>query len=120
MAEGTDKPVRGQDMAAPVQAVTLSGVRYPLKWCNRTARLAEDVYEDVYGRDADYMQILRDLTQHKYRALQACVYAAMIAGGAEMTFEDFDAAFSYDSIDGVREQVQNAVLRMLPDAKAGN
>ncbi len=107
--------VRGRDLAQPAQTVTLSGVQYLLKWGNMQARIAENVYEEQYGRDVDYMVILTELQQQKHRAIQACIYGALIAGGASMPWEEFDETFSYAAIDQLREAALKAVLDTLPE-----
>lgn len=109
------KSIRGRDLAQPAQSVTLDGVTYRLKWCNRQARVAEDVYEEQYGRDMEYMAILGELARNKHRAIQACVYGALIAGGADMDWDTFDELFTYDAIDQLRDVTQKAILDTLPD-----
>lgn len=106
--------VRGRDLAQPAQTITLNGVQYPLKWGNMQARVAETVYEEQYGRDVDYMVILSELQLQKHRAIQACIYGALIAGGASMSWEDFDETFSYAAIDQLREAALKAILDTLP------
>lgn len=107
--------VRGQDLAAPVKSVTLEGTRYELKFSNRAARIAEDVYAEQYGKDASYLDILKDMTALKHRALLALVYGALIAGGADMPYEDFEDKFTYDCIDGLRELIKEGVFEGLPE-----
>lgn len=109
------KPVRGRDLVQPAQTVTLDGKTYPLKWGNKQARVTEQVYEEQYGRDVEYMEIMLELQRQKHRALQACVYGALIAGGCDMDWETFDQLFTYDAIDQLRETIQKAVLDTLPD-----
>lgn len=109
--------MRGRDLVQPAQTVTLDGVQYRLKWGNKQARITEQVYEEQYGRDVEYMQIMEDLKKQKHRALEACIYGAMIAGGAEMDFDRFDELFSYDAIDQLRDVVRQSVLDTLPDPK---
>lgn len=112
---------RGRDLVAPAQTVTLNGITYQLKWCNKQARITEDVYADQMGRDVSYMEILQDLEKRKHRAMQACIYGALIAGGAVMTWEEFDASFNYLAIDQLRDAVRQAVLDTLPDPEtSGN
>ena len=107
--------VRGQDLSAPLKSVTLEGTRYALKFSNRAARIAEDVYAEQYGKDASYLDILKDMTALKHRALLALVYGAMIAGGADMAYEDFEDQFTYDCIDGLRELIRAGVFEALPE-----
>ncbi len=109
------KPVRGRDLVQPAQTVTLEGVTYQLKWGNKQARVTEQVYEEQFGRDVEYMEILSELERQKHRAIQACIYGALIAGGGSMDWETFDELFTYDAIDQLRDVVQKAVLDTLPD-----
>ena len=110
-----EKVVRGRDLIAPAQSVTLDGKTYTLKWGNRQARYTEMVYEEQYGRDAEYMEILSELQRQKHRAIEACVYGALRAGGCDMDFETFDDLFTYDSIDQLRDVIQKSVISTLPD-----
>ena len=88
------------------------------KWAynNRCARICEDVYEQHYGKDLGYGQILGQLAKGKYAAIMAILYAAIVAGGCEMSFEAFDALFSLESIEGMRDLIVQAVEQSLPDA----
>lgn len=113
--KNTAPTVKGRDLAAPAQTVTLDGVQYQLKWGNKCARIAEDIYEEEFGRNVDYMHILVDLQMNKHRAVQACVFGALRAGGADMSWDEFDEKFTLDSIDQLREEVQKSVVAMLPD-----
>ena len=45
---------RGRDMSAPVEFITLNGTQYKTVYNNQTARIAEDVYEQQYGKDVGY------------------------------------------------------------------
>lgn len=116
-SKGNAGAVRGRDLVQPAQMVTLDGVQYRLKWGNKQARITEQVYEEQYGRDVEYMQIMADLKMQKHRALEACIYGAMIAGGAQMDFDRFEELFTYDSIDQLRDVVRQSVLDTLPNPK---
>lgn len=111
-----EKQIRGRDISAPIEYITLDGTRYKTVYSNQTARLAEDVYERQYGMDVGYAVILSDLSKGKYRAVMALFYAALRAGGAEMTWEDFDARFRLDSVPGILDVIARAVTQSLPDA----
>ena len=112
--------MRGQDIAAPVKTVTLEGKTYELVFSNKAARIAEDVYNDQYGRDANYLEILKDMAAMKHRALLAVVYGALIAGGGDMTYDAFEEAFTYDCIDALREIIRKGVFEALPEADGKN
>ena len=107
--------MRGRDMSAPVEFITLNGTQYKTVYNNQTARIAEDVYEQQYGKDVGYGEILKGIAKGKYSAIMALFYAAIISGGAQLSWEDFDAQFHLDSIEGVREIIARAVQKTLPD-----
>ena len=106
--------LRGRDVHAPVEFVVLNGVQYKTVYNNRTARIAEDVYEQQYGKDVGYGQILQDVARGKYSAVMAMFYASIISAGTDMSWDEFDAAFNLDSIPGVREIIAGAVAKSLP------
>lgn len=107
---------RGRDMSAPITHITLNGTRYKLAFTNMAARVAEDVYEQQYGQDVGYADILTALTKFKYKAVMAMLYGALIAGGTSMSWDEFDAAFKLDSIDGIRDIILKGVADSLPKA----
>lgn len=112
--ENVQKQQRARDISAPIQFITLDGQRYKLAFTNRAARVAEDVYEQVYGRDVGYTEILKALSNFKYKAVMAVFFGALIAGGAEMDWETFDNLFKLDSIEGIREIIVQGVVDALP------
>ncbi len=105
---------RGRDVAAPVKSLTLQGETYTLAFTNRAARVAEDVYEQVYGRDVGYGDILSFLARGKYGAIMAVLYGALVAGGADMNFEEFDERFHLDSVPAVRDILAQGVMESMP------
>ena len=107
---------RGRDVSAPITHITLNGTRYKLAFTNMAARVAEDVYEQQYGQDVGYADILAALTKFKYKAVMAMLYGALIAGGTSMSWDEFDAAFKLDSIDGIRDIILEVVVDSLPKA----
>ena len=62
---------RGRDMSAPVEFITLNGTQYKTVYNNQTARIAEDVYEQQYGKDVGYGEILKGIAKGKYSAIMA-------------------------------------------------
>lgn len=113
MAES--RQVRGRDVDAPVQHVTIDGQSYEMRFDNRAARVAEDVYEQQYGMDKGYYDILAEMARKKHRAIEAVVYGAMVSGGHDMDWAEFDAKFTLGSLDAVREAIQTALIESLPD-----
>ncbi|MDR3050925.1 MAG: hypothetical protein LBU67_04315, partial [Oscillospiraceae bacterium] len=58
--QGHKPPQTGRDLSQGAHTVTINGVRYTLKFNNHSARVAEDIYADVYGRDIGYYAILSE------------------------------------------------------------
>lgn len=110
---------RGRDVAAPVQYVNFDGNRYPMLFNNRAARITEDVYEEKLGRDIGYYGVLAEAAIPKHRAIMAMVYAGIVAGGADVSWEDFEEKFQLTDIDGVLESIQKGVIQSLPDDEPG-
>jgi hypothetical protein len=119
MAEKTTSEVRARDVVAPVENITLDGVKHKLVFNNRMARIAEDVYERQYSRDIGYVEILEQVTKRKYAAIMAMMYAGMVAGGHEMEWSEFDATFKLDSVDGIYDAIMRGVTNALPKAGEG-
>ena len=107
---------KGRDVAAPQRHVRFHGKSYPMIYNNTTARIAEDVYADVYGHpELGYYDVLDELAVPKHRAVMAMAYAAIRAANPEVTWEAFDAAFALTDIEGMRQAMQQAVLESLPE-----
>ena len=116
----TDKAnERARDISAPVQHISFGERSYTLCYNNMAARVAEDVYEQQYGRDVGYYDILDEMQRHKHRAIMAIVFGALVAGGAEITWEDFDRDFSITAIDAVRDRIAEGIIASLPEPEAG-
>lgn len=110
-------PVKGRDLAAPADRMTLDGVSYQLKFDMKQARIAEDIYELKYGRSVSYFVIAQHLAQGRLGAIMAVYYAAMISGGADMTWEEFDGKFRLDALPGVKEWLLENVMKSLPQTE---
>ena len=77
---------KGHDLASPVKTMTIDAQKYTLAFTNKAARIAEDIYADVYeveGSKGGYMSILSEAANGRHRAIQAIYYGALIAGGCE-------------------------------------
>ncbi|MEG1358380.1 MAG: hypothetical protein RSE23_01825 [Clostridia bacterium] len=111
---------RGRDIAAPELALLLGGERYVLKFSNRAARIAEDVYADQFGKDLGYYVILQEAAQFKHCALQAIYYGALCAGGADMPWDTFDELFSVASIEGMGDIIHKALAQSMPEPDPKN
>lgn len=118
MDKETDKAqpqVKGRDIMAPVDRITVDGKVYKLTFDNQCFRNAEDVYEMVYGRDVGYAQILQEIGRGKYRAIMALFFAAMVSAGSVMEWEEFDQKFKLDSIEGVSDIIARNLEKSLPE-----
>lgn len=104
----------GRDLSQSARAITIEGVRYTLKFNNRAARIAEDIYADEYGRDIGYYAILEEAAKHRHGALMAIYYGALVAGGQDMSWEFFDDAFTLNSIEGISDIIQQGIAESLP------
>ncbi len=111
---------RGRDIAAPEMTVTLNGTRYVLKFNNKAARVCEDVYAEQYGRDVGYYAILKEASRFMHRALMALYYGALIGGGADVSWAQFDEQFTISEIEGVSEALMRAIAQALPEHDAKN
>ena len=107
---------RAKDVVAPVEFITIDGVRHRMVFNNRMARIAEDVYERQYGRDIGYVEILQQVAKRKYAAIMALMYAGMAAGGAKMEWDEFDTKFKLDAVDGIYDAIMRGVQGALPKA----
>ncbi len=54
----------------------------------------------------------------KYKAIMAVFYGALVAGGTDMSWEEFDEAFKLDSIPGVKEMILRGVMEALPKVES--
>lgn len=113
------KKTMGRDLAAPERTVTIRGEKFRLKFNNRMARIAEDVYQEQYGRDMGYYDIIQELAKNKHRAVMAVIYAAGAAGGMDITWEEFDEIFTLDMVDSVREAIVGALAESMPQPEPG-
>lgn len=119
----TARKVKGRDVAAPVRHIRWGGRSYPLIINNRTARICEDIYAEVYGKpEMGYYDILNELSIPKHRALMAMTYAAITAAAKDdaPSWEDFDENFQLTDIEGMREALQAAVVESLPEPEEGD
>ena len=106
--------IRGRDIGAPIEHVEFRGVRVPIKFNNRAARIAEDVYASEYGRDLGYYDIIAEVAVPKHRAIMAVVYGGMVAAGSDVTWEDFDEHFRLTDVPGVSEAILRGTMASLP------
>lgn len=84
---------------------------------NHAARVAEDVYEQYYGQDVGYGEIIQRIAKGKYAAIMALFYGAMVAGGCDMEWPEFDEKFKLDSVDGIRAIIMRGLEKSLPQVE---
>ena len=107
---------KGRDVGAPKRHVRFGDTEYELVFNNFTAMTVEDIYDERYGHpEKGYYDVLTELAVPKHRALMAVAYAAILAGGGKVTWEEFAEKFQLTDIVGLRETLQGAVLESLPE-----
>ena len=107
--------IRGRNLSAPTQMMEFDGEKRRLVFDMNCFRIAEDVYEDQYGRDKNFAEIAMELSKGKLGAIMAVYYAGLVSGGLEITWPNFAAVFKLTDIPGVREQLAQLVADALPD-----
>lgn len=112
--------VRGRDLTAPTQKMEFDGREYTLRFDMNCFRIAEDVYEEQYGKDRNFAEIAIELTKGRLGAVMAVYYAAMISGGAELAWEEFSEKFRLTDIPGVRDKLTVMLSDALPDPEPGD
>ena len=113
-----NEAIRGRDMGAPIESISFRGERVPLKFNNRAARIAEDVYASEYGRDVGYYDIIAEVAVPKHRAIMAVIYGAMVAAGSAVTWAEFDEHFHLTDVPGVSEAILRGTMASLPTDEA--
>ena len=111
----SEKNVRGRELAAPQTEMEFDGQMCPLKFDMNCFRIAEDVYEEEYGQDANFAEIAVKLTKGRLGAIMAVSYAALVSGGLNITFPNFQAVFKLTDIPGVRDRMTDLLADALPD-----
>lgn len=115
----SSQPIKGRDVDAPIKYINFKGQRLPLVFNNRSARIAEDIYAEKYGKDIGYYAIIAEMVIPRHRALMALIYAGITACGAQVTWEDFDDNFRLTDIDGLTQMVRNGIIDSLPEEEDG-
>lgn len=106
--------IKGRDIGAPIEYIEFRGERVPLKFNNRAARIAEDIYAGEYGRDVGYYDIIAEMAVPKHRAMMAIIYGGMVAAGSAVTWEEFDEHFRLTDVPGVTETILRGTMASLP------
>lgn len=109
-----NEEIRGRDISRPMDRLELDGTEYPLAFDMTAFRVAEDVYELQYKRNANFAEITQWLGQGKMGAIMAMLYGALIGAGNEITWAQFAKSFKLDSLPGVREILEKGVKDALP------
>ena len=108
--------VRARDLNAPTAKMVFDGHEYPLRFDMNAFRIAEDIYEEEYGKDKNFAEIALDLTKGRLGAIMAMYYAALRSAGAKITWVQFQAAFKLTDIPGVKERMTELLADALPDS----
>lgn len=120
MAKNTNVPaghtVRARDISAPRATMQFDGKDYPIRFDLNAFRIAEDVFEEQYHKDANFAEIALQLTKGRLGAIMAMYYAGLISAGADISWERFAGTFRLTDIPGVQERLTELVAEALPDA----
>ena len=111
--------VRGRELRAPAQTMEFDGEQRKIVFSMETFRIAEDVYEEQYGKDKNFAEIAMDLTKGKIGAVMAVYYAALVVGGLDITWANFAAIFKLTDIPGVKDALIEMTADALPDPEPG-
>ncbi len=107
--------VMGRDISRPVETMELDGVTYTLVHDLNSFRVAEDVYELQYGRNVNFGEIATHLAAGRIGAIMAVLYGALVSGGMQMAWKDFNAKFRLTDIPGFKGQMLANVRKALPE-----
>lgn len=121
-----DKMSLGADVSAPITHVTLGDKDYKVKFDMMAFRIAEDVYYEHYHREANFGQIIVELSHGRLGAMMAALYGAVMQGGEAMIpgpdgrlqpmdWDTFAQKFSLVSIPGVRDLLMEQITKALPE-----
>lgn len=105
---------RGRDIAAPMSTIEFQGKHIPIKFSNRAARIAEDIYAEEFGCDIGYYAILAEVAVPKHRALMAVLYGAVAAAGNPISWQEFDENFHLTDVPGVAAAIRRGTMDSLP------
>ena len=109
------KTTRAADITRPEATIELGGQEYRLAYDMNAFRIAEDVYETQYKREANFGEILQQLVAGKLGAIMAIMYGALVSGGKEMAWSEFAGLFRLTSIPGMKEKMVEMLQKALPE-----
>jgi len=104
----------GRELRPSEITVTLDGNDINGKFDLMAASVAEDVYEEKYGKYADILGIARQLSRGSTAAALVILYAALVRGGLEMEFDAFASRFDLKQLQAVRGEALRMVMHFLP------
>ena len=117
MAENLQKTeIKGRDISRPVDSMELDGVTYPLAFDTNAMRVAEDVYDLQYHRNDSFLVIVQHLAAGRIGAIMAVLYGALISGGLEISWKEFNSKFKLTDIPGFKDMLMANVRKALPEA----
>ena len=114
MANNKKQP-RGRELRAPTQRMEFNGRMYEVRFDMNAFRIAENVFEEYYHQDVNFAEIALRLTRGKLGAIMAVYYAALVSGGADVSWSDFAQNFKLTDIPGVRDKLTELLADALPD-----
>lgn len=111
---------KARDLGPQILRLNYGGELRELKFNNNAMRIAEDVYDECYGKkDCSWVKILQDLSLGKSGAVTAVYFGALKASDPAVTWEEFEDRFHLSDIPAVAEALSGAIKAALPKAEAG-
>lgn len=109
--------IMARDMSAPKKTIAVNGREYTLVFDCNTLRICEDVYEDHYKRQKNFAAIADELSRNRIGAIMAILYAALISGGAELSWQQYTEWFRLENLSSISEALVAGISEALPEAK---
>ncbi|MBO7359166.1 MAG: hypothetical protein J6U72_05020 [Clostridia bacterium] len=110
-----------RDLGPKLLRLTWQGEELELKFNNNAMRIAEDVYDEEYGKlDCSWTRILIDLSKGKTGAVMAVYFAALKATRPQISWQEFSDKFQLTDIPEVAEKLAEAVEESLPKPEPGD
>lgn len=109
--------IMARDMSAPRKTIVVNGQEYTLAFDCNTLRICEDVYEDHYKRQKNFAEIADELARNRLGAIMAILYASLISGGADLSWQQYTEWFRLENLSSISESLVAGITEALPEAR---
>lgn len=109
-----NKTQRGRDLAGSYVDFEYCGKSYRLVANNHSAMLTEAIYEEKFGRDMGFYDILAELQVPKHRAIMAFIYGMLSDTDPSVTWDDFVKNFKLTDITEFARLLAKLVTENMP------